>query len=316
MPPSLTQVSLPEGRWWEAEQFAQGELVLPGQSRLDAESLALLERIAAAAKAGKLEIPPMPKAALNANRLLRAPDSELPEIGAAIQLDPALTAQVLRYANSALFGARHVIDNVSAAVSYLGLRRMRELITSAALNQVASQIHAKEYARMEWEYAIHCAAISKALGKRFGVDEEQCYVAGLLQDIGRLPVLVALEAHGALPAAPEPDSPADIILESLHRGVGLEIAQAWEEPPSIRDAIGQHLVGREPDLDGPTQFPSTRMSEVAGDICIALGIGRHSRAYAVLDSPSIMNLGWSREELVQWLEDELPQVIESVQGVM
>lgn len=303
-------------RWWEAPEYVQGELCLPGQSRLDPEGRSLLERIAADADKGALEIPPMPKAALNANRILRSADAELPDVAEAIRIDPVLTAQVLRYANSALFGARHTMDNVGDAVSYLGLRRMRELITSAALHQVTGEIRSKEYAQMEWQYAIHCAAIAKALGKRFGVDEEQCYVAGLLQDIGRLPVLRALELHDSLPRTPEPDSTSDIILEALHRGVGVQIAKAWEEPPSICDAIGQHLVGREPDVDGPAEFQSTRMAEVAGDLCLALGLGRHPRAFSVLECPSITDLGWSADEIVGFLDRELPEIIDNVSGVL
>ena len=305
-----------EARWWEAPEYTQGELFLPGQSRLDPDGQALLERIAADADRGALEIPPMPKAALGANRVLRSPEAELADVADAIRIDPVLTAQVLRYANSALFGARHTMDNVSDAVSFLGLRRMRELITSAALQQVTGEIRSKNYAQREWRYAIHCAAIAKALGKRFGVDEEQCYVAGLLQDIGRLPVIRALELHDALPGEPEADSASDIILEALHRGVGVQIAKAWEEPPSIRDAIGKHLVGREPDLDGPAEFPSTRMAEVAGDFCLALGLGRHRRRFAVLESPSILDLGWSGEELQAFLEEDLPEIMERVNGVL
>ena len=276
----------------------------------------MLERIAADADRGALEIPPMPKAAMKANRLLRSADAVLSEIGDAIRIDAVLTAQVLRYANSALFGARHTMDNVGDAVSYLGLRRMRELIMSAALNQVSGEIRSKTYAKMEWQYAVHCAAIAKSLGSRFGVDQEQCYVAGLLQDIGRLPVLRALEFHDALPPVPEADSTSDIILEALHRGVGVQIAKAWEEPPSICDAIGQHLVGREPDIDGPAAFQSTRVAEVAGDICLAAGLGRHRRRFAILESPSLLDLGWSPADIVAFFEFELPEVISNVSGVV
>jgi hypothetical protein len=111
------------------------------------------------------------------------------------------------------------------------------------------------------------------------------------------------------------DSNADIILESLHRGVGVRVAQAWEQPPSICDAIGHHLVGRDPGIDGPAKFPSTRIAEAAADLCIALGLGRFRRPFQIIGSPGFEDLGMSGEALESYLTEELPAVLEGVAGL-
>lgn len=303
-------------RWWEEPEYAQGELVLPGQSRLAPEERRLLEDIGSRAEKGLLEIPPMPKAALEATRILRSADAEVADVAKCIQLDPVLTALVLRQANSALYGPRHTIDTVSQAVSYLGMRRMKDVVLGAAMKRVTGDVKAKTWAEMEWRYAIHCAAIARSLARNLRLDEEQCYVAGLLHDIGRLPVLQALDARGALPARPEADVAADIILEALHRGVGLQVAEKWEQPPSVRDAVSKHLTGRLKDEDDLSQFASTRVAEAAGDLCVALGLGRFRRPFAVLEAPSLRALGLADSVLKDWLDTELPKVVADVSTIL
>jgi HD-like signal output (HDOD) protein len=309
-PRSTTLVT---GCWWKEPEYC-GELTLPGPSKLTPEGQRLLAEIAGRAERGKIDIPPMPKAALNASRLLRSVDSELSEVAQAIEMDPVLTAHVLRYANSALFGARRAMDRVSDAVSFLGFRRMRELVASAAMHQAVDGVGSRAHAQLEWQFAINCAAISRALGERVGVDGEQCYVAGLLQDIGRLPILGLLGRANSLPEPPGADCPGEIILEVLHRGIGVQVAEAWEQPPSVRDAIGHHLVGRIAE-DGPTEFPSTRVSEAAGDLCLAIGLGRPRRPFDVLEAPTLRELGFDRAALEAWLESDLPPVLEGVGGI-
>ncbi|MEZ6195754.1 MAG: HDOD domain-containing protein [Planctomycetota bacterium] len=301
----------PVGAWWEDATF-EGELFLPGQSSLDTEGQALLESMASAVDQGNVSIPPMPAVAMDLVKLMRRPDSDLDAVADKIKLDAAMTAQVLRFANSSLFGARHSIDNVHHAASYLGIKRLKTVILEAALKKLSGDLRAEAYAKMEWQYSLAAASIARGLGRRRGLDPETCYLAGLLHDIGRLPLLQDLDQRGKLGDVPSADDPVDIIVEALHRGVGKQVAQTWELPPAITDAIGNHLTGRFADEDSLAQFDSTRMAEAAGDLCIALGIGRHQRRFDVLGSPSFVDLRLSREVLVDFFQTELPEILVEV----
>lgn len=302
-------------RWWELADYQQGELVLPGPSRLSPVDRKVLEDLATRANHGNLEIPPMPKAAMAAMKLLRSAEADIPEVAKTIQTDPVLTALVLKHANSALYGPRSVIDTVSAAVSFVGLHKMKDLVIGAAMRRVTNDLRARAYAEMEWKYAIACASIAKLLGKHFRVDQEQCYVAGLLHDIGRLPVLMALDSKNLLPTPPKPDSAADIILEALHRGVGLQVVKQWEQPPSVCDAVTRHLTGRQAGEESSSEFPSTRIAEASGDLCVALGLGRHKRPFNILESQSFRELGFTKASLSEWLEAELPKALDAISAM-
>ena len=57
----------------------------------------------------------------------------------------------------------------------------------------------------------------RALAKRFRHDPELCYLAGLLHDIGRMPVIAALHDRGYAQGSPEEDSPTEIIILMVSR---------------------------------------------------------------------------------------------------
>lgn len=304
-----------EGRWWEAEEYT-GELYLPGQSKLDDEGRKLLDAIAAKIESKTVEIPPMPKAAMEAMRLMRNPDPEIEDVAACIQIDPAMTAQVLRHANSALYGARQYIDNVTRAAFYLGFKRLKSVLMKVALLRLGSEVHAQTHIQREWRFATHCAAITRALAPKTAQDPEICYVAGLLHDVGRIVVLGALEKRGALSEAPKEDSNIEIILETLHRGVGAQVAEAWELPMAVKDAVTCHLTGRFPDEPYEGEFTSTKLVEAAGDLCLALGIGRFRKPFGILEAPSMQSLGLGDAGLQSFLKDELPDTLSDVSSFL
>lgn len=300
--------------WWDHEAY-RGDLLMAGQSALDVEGRKLLDAMATDLDAGRLEIPPMPKVAMEVVRLLRASDPDVDEISDTVKLDPMLTAQVLRYANSSLFGARHTIDNIYHAVSYLGLKRLKTVVLETALRKLSGDIQAVEWAGREWTYSVHAAAIARRISQRLGLDQETCYLAGLLHDIGRLPLLMGVEKRGGLDSLPRLDHPVEIVLETLHREVGRQVARDWALPPAVLDAIGGHLTGRESDEESLAQFDSTRVAEAAGDLCVAVGLGRDRRPFGVLEARSLRDVGFTRATLVQFLARDLPAVIAEIRQI-
>lgn len=299
------------GRWWEAEGFTD-ELYLPGQSKLDDDGRKLLDQLAAKVESNTVEIPPMPKAAMEAMRLMREPDPEIEDVAACIQVDPAMTAQVLRHANSALYGARQYIDNVTRAAFYLGFKRLKSVLMKVALLRLGSEVNSQAYIQREWRFSTHCAAITRTLATKTAQDPEIAYVAGLLHDVGRIVVIGMLEKRGEITSAPEEDSNIEIILEVLHRGVGAQVAEAWELPLPVKDAVINHLTGRYADEPYEGEYTTTKLVEAAGDLCLAVGIGRFAKPFAILEQPSMVNLGLGAAGLESFLANDLPDTISSV----
>jgi putative nucleotidyltransferase with HDIG domain len=305
-----TETTLPPNEWWTAAEYVSGFLDLPGQSSLSPADRKILEEIASAADLGKLEISAMPKAAMEAVKVLRSPEPEIEDVARSIELDQGLAVMLLKHANSALYAPRMPIDNVRRAIMQVGMRQIRMIVHEIAMRRVTGDIKAKPFAAMEWRYAIHCAVIAKALAKRAGVDQELGYLAGLLHDVGRLPVLQALDQRRALTEVPVRGAAPEVIMEALHRGVGQQVAKKWDLPPAIVDAVASHLNGRRADEDSAAEFPTTKIAEAASDICHALGLGRFKRPHAVLDARSLRDLGLPKEALIEFFRRDLPQAIE------
>ncbi|MFT7618569.1 MAG: putative nucleotidyltransferase with HDIG domain [Planctomycetota bacterium] len=295
--------------WWTLPEYQEGELYLPGQSRLGPDDMVVLEKVSLSAEKHKLSIPAMPQAAMEASQMLKNPDSDVMDIAKIIARDPVMAAQILRFANSAMYGARFPVDTIERAVSHLGMRHLQTVVLEMAMNRISHDVGAKAYAQQEWRHSITCAMIARRIGEKFKLDADLCYLAGLLHDIGRLPVISALSKRGLAQGDPIEDSPTEIIVESLHRAVGVQVADSWDLPPVVRDAIAHHLTGRLEGEGSSSAFPSTKVAEAAGDICIAIGEGRFRKPFAILEIPSLPEIGIKRDDLRVFLRDDLPDII-------
>ncbi len=304
-----------EAGWYLSAAFAAPRLELPGPSRLLPEERTLLDDISKFVTEGTLVLPPTPHTAMQALQALKAADVDFAGVSVRISADPVLAALVLRQANSPLYAGRAGKSrSIQDALGRIGIRRMREVILSAVLCRTAAGMKSRAWAEMESTHAIVCAELARSLGARLGLDDEQCHTAGLLHDIGRLPLLKALEARGALPEQPCRDGAAEIIVECLHRVVGQRLAASWGLPESVADAAFHHMNGRRGDEPRTAEFLTTCVAEVSSDVCHALGFGRFMRPFDVLASAALVLPGVDRGHVVRWLEEDVPALMAAGAG--
>lgn len=140
---------------------------------------------------------PLSRAAEKALSALRDPDVAVPSVVDILKYDPTITATVLRYCNSAVSGARQQINSLQQAVVIIGLKQLRSLILTAA---VESYFPVKpdgyEVSRLElWRHSLAVALISEDLARLAGaVPQDEAFTAGLLHDIGKVVIMQAVGA--------------------------------------------------------------------------------------------------------------------------
>jgi HD-like signal output (HDOD) protein len=150
-------------------------------------------------------LPTLPAYVFELNSLLGATPVNLKRVAEVIRTDPSLTAQVIRLCNSALLGFRERVTTIEHAVILLGTERLRTLVLTCSLIEYAAHKLASEDIQSFWQHCFLTATLSERLARGIAYPQpEQAYLAGLLHDIGALPLLVISssdlrEAEGAAP---------------------------------------------------------------------------------------------------------------------
>ena len=136
-------------------------------------------------------LPTLPAIALKIIDLANDPDADINKACQYIALDPALTAKILKTANSPIYKSRRTATNVRQAVSILGTHAVTVIALSFSLTnsliKQSGQYHVAFDNNNFWRRSITTVLASRALGIKAGlVTLDDLFLAGLLQDIGIL----------------------------------------------------------------------------------------------------------------------------------
>lgn len=107
-----------------------------------------------------------------------------------IQLDPVLTAKVIKMVNSAYFGLPQKVKSLKQTIVMLGINTVKNVALSSSF---ASNVRIKEKTKLSandfWQHSLGVAVASKMIAKELGVDPkflEEYFIAGLIHDIGKV----------------------------------------------------------------------------------------------------------------------------------
>jgi putative nucleotidyltransferase with HDIG domain len=196
---------------------------------------------------GDLVLPTLPRAAAEIQSAIDAPDIDMKRISRALEKDPALAAQVLRSANSAVYGARQRIESITKAVTFLGARNLKSALLTAAARRVFVSRHPKvnETLSKVWEHSVAVAILARdVVGIAGAKDNENTYLAGLLHDVGKAVVAVYLLDFESTLTPREAQNWLDFgewvqVLEDIHRPIGAAVVEAWKLPETVGQVITQ-----------------------------------------------------------------------------
>jgi HD-like signal output (HDOD) protein len=115
-----------------------------------------------------------------------------------LRADAALSAEIIRYANSPLFNFANDIRTLDQAAPLLGVRKIRSLALAAISRTYIRAVLMLDELRVFWRYSLACALLSEMLARFCAVPEDAAYCAGLLHDIGRLGLMVTHPSEYAM----------------------------------------------------------------------------------------------------------------------
>lgn len=184
--------------------------------------------------------------------LLAKPDVSFIDVTRVLSTDAALSAEVLRLANSPL-GGRFGAASILQAVSLLGVARISALVLTLTMSKVLRKAGQSEVVKRCWRHNLACALAAKLLSRDYDLDADQVYTAGLLHDVGRLGLLVGnREPYEAIIRSGSDTRLAEREQFGIdHCEAGAWILANWKLPfPYIETALRHH---DEPDVACPLQ---------------------------------------------------------------
>ncbi|MBS0001790.1 MAG: HDOD domain-containing protein [Thioalkalivibrio sp.] len=196
------------------------------ETELDETESALFAEVYAACQEEKLELPALPEVAVKIQAAMKDPDIDIKRLSSIVSLDIAITAGLIRAASSAAYGVGNPMKSVRDAIVRLGLVAARRLALTIAMQQVFRSNSPVLKRRMHelWDRSVHVSVLSFLLARQCkGLDAEQALLAGLLHDVGAVPILDYIGRNH--PEAT--DEEVTLIIEKLHGVVGEIVFASW-----------------------------------------------------------------------------------------
>ncbi|TMO77550.1 histidine kinase [Pseudoalteromonas sp. S3785] len=186
-----------------------------------------------------LVLPTLPEVAIKVRQAADNPDVNLMQMSEVISQDPALSARMIKVANSAIMGRTVKVSNLQQAVTRIGLRQIKNIATAMAMEQlfVSNNELIKGYMSKAWQKTLNVAGHSITLmafylqnNKRTSLNSDSITLASLVYNIGVLPILTEAERHPEVFANPSFLAHA---IQKLSGKIGGSIMGAWEFPPEF-----------------------------------------------------------------------------------
>lgn len=193
-----------------------------------------------------IDLPVFHPIAISLLHLLETPDFTIDEVISLANEDQSLAGQILKMANSTVYMGRVRTETIKDAVIRLGARQVSNLAMAASqagLHQSENRV-INSFMQSLWLHSHACAVGARWLAKASGYPqfEANCYLAGLLHDIGKLFLLKSLERlnkMGVAQAALEEDLLLEIFHE-LHVEQGCRVMEHWNMPKVYYNVVANH----------------------------------------------------------------------------
>ncbi|MDB5989421.1 MAG: signal transduction protein [Herbaspirillum sp.] len=193
------------------------------------------------------DLPSLPIVVLELMRNLNDDASDTNRLAAKIAQDQALSAKVLRLANSSFYGMQRKVGTIQQAITILGFTSVRALVTASA---VISRYQQSKDSPLDfpafWRHSIGTALCAKTLAKKLSLNQDHAFLTGLLHDIGRLVLVTYSASHYQAVIAYRTEHDCYLfeaeraVLDLDHTMVGRAIMEHWKFPPLILDAVEHH----------------------------------------------------------------------------
>ena len=263
-------------------------------------------------------MPSLPTTVSKVLEVCNNPKTSPVDLDRVIQLDPVLMGRVLKLINSAYYGFGTQVTSLVRAIIMLGVNTVKNLaLSSAVLDRVSSK---KDFRALNmegfWRHSLCVGVTAKLIAKRRGIDAkgiEEYFAAGLLHDIGKIPLNTALADEYVITMSLA-DRERISLFAAERRTLGIDhceaggvVAENWKLTGAIADTVRWHH-----DLDGYSgeNGDVLRTVAVANFFANREGIGFSGNLYPEKISPETYGLLGIEKSMLEELEEPVNAEIE------
>lgn len=213
-------------------------------------------------------LPTLPAVAVRILELTQSETADIAEIAKTISRDPALSSKILRTVNSSFYARNHRVSTISQALVILGLQSVKTLVLGFSLVGNLSAAGSKGFKHLTyWRHSVYSATAARTIAGRLKlVQQEECFLAALLMDIGMLvldqllgddygKITEAAASHGQLAAAEQ------AALGLTHAQAAGLLAEQWKLPPVLAVPMAFHHT--------PAEVTDASLRAMTDVICLA-----------------------------------------------
>lgn len=195
------------------------------------------------------DLPTLPAIAMEVNKMLLDDDTTINKLSDTIEKDQAMVSKLLKLVNSAFFGLRGKISNISHAVVVLGFNTIRNAVVSTSIIDAFSIKEGLDGFDITefWKHSLAVAVTSKSLAEKTGIQfADDFFVGGLLHDMGKMVLLQHFKDlfHKVWRTVKENNQSfyeaEKNQIQIDHAQIGGYLARKWQLPMALVDAIRNH----------------------------------------------------------------------------
>lgn len=257
-------------------------------------------------------LPSPPVTVLEVVRKSEDPDITIPKLAKLIELDVALSVQIVRMSNSALYSPASEITTVERALTTLGLRSVRLLALSSSLRMLIPTEGTFDTSEIRQRMIVNGSLARRFAERMCRAQQDEAFLAGLLTGLG--PVVLGTEypelAHDMFNTGePWPDADREqVILGFPVDDITVNLIRQWGLPDLIINAIESR---RLPPADNELKLGKALHLAMLAERVLC-GDNPSEDLMKLVDLAET-ELGWSLDETNEWLIEAEPLVEETAE---
>ena len=203
------------------------------------------------------------------------------ELARVVSSDPAMTARIMKISNSAFYGCQRQIQTLPGAIMLLGFNTLKSLVIIASVKEVFKTFGLTE--NMLWEHSYGAGLAARVIAQEIrAVNPEEAFLAGLLQDIGKIILhhhdrqkfqLIIEQYYNEGISFEEAEK---TVFPYTHSTLGGYVLKKWNLPEALVIAVTEHHSFDFPDPDNSYHCNMTAIASLSDLFCTKLGIGERN----------------------------------------